>query len=556
MSVNIKALKTDIKMTLCKVNRDILGEVPSCYIENITRYIDDIDTIEFIIPMNIADRDTFKSTRYLIYDLIKKERLVMLNEEEYFVIKEIEYDEEEQLKRIKAYSLEHKLNKNDINIEDIGFYLFEKDEEKDIYSLSDYMYAETGWKLGHVDESVQYDTLDDGSYRDKLRWQENVNTRWYDYIINNVAESFNCIPIFNTLKKEVDLYDSKTIGEDILIYLSYDNYIKSLNRSDDSLDIVTRLYLVGNEELDIISVTPTGYPYIEDYSYFIDNDEMSDNLIFAIKKYSEMIEIRTVIWKKLVKEKQDKLPILTKCQTDLFQLYTEIEVLKKMFNVYDSKEDEENKAITASKITELDEKKKILEKQRADLEVEISSLQSSIDEINILCKRETATDENGSLIFNIDTLDELKEFVYCDTYTNDSIMTSEDLLEIGRSELNKRCGTTVKYNLSVVDFTKRIIDNGFRSHWSGLLSLGNVIALKEFDSGKETLQYFVGYSWNPNEEDSLTLTISDKKTNKDDALWIGDRLRKTQKNIDIINSKQYLWIKQKYNRIGLQKGVR
>ena len=39
-----------------------------------------------------------------------------------------------------------------------------------------------------------------------------------------------------------------------------------------------------------------------------------------------------------------------------------------------------------------------------------------------------ATDENGNLLFTEDTLNELKEFVYCETYSNDSFLDVKDLI--------------------------------------------------------------------------------------------------------------------------------
>ena len=44
--------------------------------------------------------------------------------------------------------------------------------------------------------------------------------------------------------------------------------------------------------------------------------------------------------------------------------------------------------------------------------------------------------ENGQIIFNENTLEELKEFIYCNTYTNDSFLNVEDLMEAGRRELS------------------------------------------------------------------------------------------------------------------------
>lgn len=547
-SVNIKKIDKTFDLTLCKVNKTPICEIPSKFIEEITRSINECDTITLKIPYNTADSFTNNKIKNPIYDLIKDERLICLNDEEYFVIKEDKFQRSNRDKSITAYSREYKLGKLDIKVEDLGFYLIGKDEELGIFSLNDHMKQETGWSFGHIDESVRYDIID-GLKSEKLRWQESINMRWYDYLTKNIAESFECIVTFDTKDKLVNLYDVNTLGEEIQIYLSTDNYLKELEKVDNSTDIVTRMYIVGNEEMDIIGATPTGYPYLENFSYFIENNEMSSELAHALITYESRVIEYNIQWGKLSSLKVDKTVTLTSKQNELFSVYEEIRSLKSILKTYEANEDEVNKAITIAKITEQIDIKVKLEEEIEILETEIAGLQSSIDEINILCKRETATDVNGLLIFDEPLLDELKEFVYCETYTNDSFLRVEDLVRAGERELELKCRPTTVYTVNVVDFTKRIKDNGFRQHWDGTLSLGNIIMLQ--DDEEEVLQYFTGYTIKPNDADGLSLVISNKKIREDNTRVVADRLQEARRSMTIINSKKYLWNKQKYNRINL-----
>lgn len=554
-SINIKKLNNSFNITLCKVNRDVIGNIPVEWMDSISRSINDIDEVEFTIPSHIMDRLTFRRIKNPLYDMVKDERLICLNDEEYFVIKEDEYSFSTNQKTIKAYSLEYKLSKIDIKVEDVGFYLIGSEEDNDIYSLSDYMKQETGWSIGYVDDSIRYYTDSEGIQHETLRWQESVNKRWYDFLTQDIAEGFGCVCVFDTKNKLVNLYDVKTIGEEIQIYLSNDNYIKDLKRTYSSSDIVTRLFLEGSEEMDIIGATVTGYPYIENFSYFIENEEMSKELINALDIYSKRVAEHNITWKQLVSEKTSKSTILRDKQYTLYGIYEEIRALNSMVKVYESKNDEENKAICISKITELNDKKVILENEIKALEDEIIALQSSINEINILCKKETATDYEGRLIFNEILLDELKEFVYCDTYSNDSFLNVEDLIEAGERELSLKCKPTENYTLGVVDFTKRIIDNRFRKHWNGTLSLGNIIILYDEELDKEVMLFFTGYTLRPNDNEGLELTISNKKVREDNTRTIADYLQDAKRSYQMVNSKMYLLNKQKYNRINLERGV-
>lgn len=544
-SVNIKSLPKEFDLTVCKVSKEPLAEIPVKFIDEITKSINDMDTISLTVPYYTADEYTKEKIKNPIYDLIKDERLLCLNDSEYYVIKEDKSNKTKRDKIIKAYSREYKLGKLDIKVEDIGFYLISKDEENGIYSLNDHMKNETGWSFGHIDESVRYDTSN-GEKTEKLRWQESVNKRWYEFLTKDVAESFGCIVTFDTKDKLVNLYDVNTVGEEVQIYLSTDNYLKDLERLDTSTDIVTRMFIVGNEEMDIIGATQTGYPYLDDFSYFLENDEMSSELTHAILTYQARLVELNIEWERLSSEKLNKSEIMRHKQNEWFATFEEIRNLKAILKTYEAREDEVNKALTIAKITEQTDIQVKLDVEIKRLEEEILALESSINEINILCKRETATDINGSLIFDESLLDELKEFVYCETFTNDSFLRVEDLVKAGRRELELKCKPTSTYTLDVVDFTKRIKDNTFRQQWDGTLSLGNIIIL--VDDDKEVLQYFTGYTIKPNESEGLSLTISNKKTVDSNRRVIQDKLQEASRSMKILNTKKYLWNRQKYNK--------
>lgn len=367
-----------------------------------------------------------------------------------------------------------------------------------------------------------------------------------------LCESYNCIATYDTDKKEINLYDINTVAENIQLYLSNDNYIKRLSRTESSENIVTRLTLVGSDEMDIINETVTGYPYLEDYSYFKNNGEMSDELVNHLDKYYEMVAIRTVIWKELVKEKQDKITILTRKKTDLYVVYGEITSLKGIKDAYKESGDTTNEAITAAEISKKIDEQTILEVEIKHLEEDINNLADSILEINILCKRETATDENGQLIFTEDTLEELKEFVYCDTYTNDSFLDVKDLIKAGERELSLKCYPETSYDIDVKNFINRVMDNGFNHHWKGDLGLGDIVILYDEDLDKEVFLYVTDYIQSPNEEDGLKITLSNKKYKDKDLRTIADKLKEGSLAMRTIQRKSYLMNEQKYKRINMK----
>ena len=550
----LKAIKKDFTIELCKVNREVIGVIDKKFLNSIKRSVTEIDTLEISIPKYIYQYGE-KKLNPIWYEC-KEERLICLNNEEYFVLKRNDFKSDEETNTFTAYSLEYKLTKFDVIFEDIVVSIFNTGlNDEEYVSLSDLLYSETGWKFGKIDRNLFFDTNENNELVEKIRIQDSVNKRWYDYITTDLMEMYGCIPIFDTYNKLIDLVDIKSFGEEIELYLSNDNYIKSLQRVGSSENLVTRLYVIGNDEMDIIGATVTGYPYIEDFSYFY--NDMSEELYTQLMKYYEMVEIRNPIWKNLVDTKMKTLEILTKKKTDLYVIYEEIRAKKSILESYKANNDDVNSAIVISEITKLNDEKVILEGEIKSLEEDVVNLTSSINEINILCKKETATDDNGRLIFNESTLNELKEFVYCDTYTNDSFIDVNDLIKEAKRQLELKCFPTVSYTLDLENFIVRVDKNGFNKNWLGDIGLGDVIILYDKDVEKEVLLYVNTYTQYPNsenDENELDIEISNQKLTNSDTRFISDRLKESELATRILKRKLHLLNDQKYNRINITKG--
>jgi hypothetical protein len=533
---------------LHRVNKDIVGQIPREYVVSLTRSIDASDELEIIIPKFITNRVTLKKSRYPLFDEVKNERFICIEGKEYFVIKEIN-DENNDKKTIKATSAEVKLNKISLTIENKGVQLYTEDEEAEIISLNKYMKEETGWSLGYVDESIAYETIE-GEKKEKVRWEENIESNWYDFLKKEIKEQFDCVVQFDTYNKKVNLYNVDSFGDDIQLILSHDNYIQSHEKVDNSHEIVTRLKMLGSEEMDIVGATATGYPYLENYSYFIDNEEMSKDLTKAMLKYNEMNEIREKLWKAQIETKNVKQKEVQKQKNSFMISNSMIKSLEKVIIIYEEKKDEINRAKAVAEMHEYSEQRDDLEESINTLENDIAKLDEEMMKLTILCKRETATNENDELIFNETLLDELKDFIYCDTYNDESFLKVEDFIAAGKRKLELKCRPAVEWSIDSVNFLSRLLDTGFRKHWQGNLSLGDVIMLYDREEDTEDLIYFVGYTQNFR-DNTLKIDLSNKKTKEDDIRTIADYLTKSKHTLKSLNKKKYLLNRQKYNRINV-----
>ena len=455
--MKIRGAKDSYTLILCKMNGQRMGMIPYSSVDSIKRGINSVSELTFSVHKYYGE----ENLRNPLYDELKTERFIELDEDECYVIKNIS-EVNERLKRVTAYSREKKLFKNTAEFEDITLTL--KNPYTDIegcFSLDELLYDATGWRVGYVSQKVLYksnETVIDNitgetevtlTNEEKLRYQESVSTNWYDYINTDIAEQFECYPVFDSYNKIVNLYSDDELGEDPQLMLSYDNYLKEIELSDDTEDIVTKLVLSGNDDLTISEVNPSGETFVEDFSYFIESREMSDALISALELYYVMVKKRAIEWNRLRGEKAEKQSQLTAKKNELLIIYSTIKSLE--FAMKQSN-DEAFNAKTQERLVGLNDKRALLEKEVNELDENIKLLDVSIENINKLCKKKYATNDNGILIFTESLLNELKEFIYQDTYSNDAITDGLTLMRIGKRKVSQSCYPTKTWTISSVNF--------------------------------------------------------------------------------------------------------
>ena len=557
--MRIRGAKDSYTLILCKMNGKKMGMIPYTSVE-IKRGIKTVSELSFTVSKYYGENNELN----ILYDELKTERFIYLDEDECYVIKSIS-EQNEKIKTVTAYSREKKLFKITAEFEDISITL--KTPYADIegcFSLDELLYDATGWHIGYVSPKVLYksnetilnnitkETEATLTTEEKLRYQESVSTNWYDYINNDISEQFECFPVFNSYDKTIDLYSDEELGNDPNLILSYDNYLKNIECVSDTEDIITKLTLSGNDDLTISEVNPSGDTYVENFSYFIESKEMSDSLITALELYYKMVKIRAVEWNRLREEKAEKESVMTAKKTELLLVYSTIKSVE--FAISQSS-DEAFNSKQQERLVELNDKKVLLERDINLLNTEINLLQESIENINKLCKKKYATDENGRLIFNEQLLNELKDFIYQDTYSNDSITEALTLMQIGEKQLSEKCYPKKTWSVDSINFIERLIDNGFRQHWNGELGLGDMIILK----GNESIEiiYLIGYTQKFDDK-TIQLELSNKKEENDFSLSIGERLtqgkeayriaKKSRSTINMVNKNRYGLTYDKINK--------
>lgn len=296
------------------------------------------------------------------YNKVEALRLIFLEGFGYFELQDPEIDSDgiKEIKSLTAYSLEYTLSQKYLElfkinmgtVDSVEVLYAEEHGNSTIIPVTLYnpripelsllhliLEKVYGWKIGHVDVSLQ-----------TMSRQFDVNRESvYDFIMNEICEKFNCYAIFDTVNNTINLYSEaitnkftsngltntfvlspafaeigtvsidgyKTInytynrhtGELVLgsvpvlgamievtdgslsgwetdVYVTFDNLAQQMNISYSSDDIKTVLTVKGADDLDIREVN-NGLPYIVDLSYFYDKNKewMGEDLHDAYTKY-------------------------------------------------------------------------------------------------------------------------------------------------------------------------------------------------------------------------------------------------------------------------------
>ena len=547
MEINIKSINKIESLVLCRLSRVPIMEMPTTSIVSIERTIDDIDNLTLKVNKHFTSQDGLKTILNPAYDEIKPKRYLLLNDSEYFIIEDVKINKLSGYLEVTAKSGEQILSRRPLDMEDFGVQIIDDDIDNGIYSLNTLL-EEVGWHLNFIDESLIYN--EDGT--PSMRWQESVNTSYMEFVKNDLAEQFNFLPVFNTANRSVDLLDLNHLGEEIKICLSKDNYIKSKTKTNNAEELITLLKLRGNEELNVGAYIVGGYDFLMDFSYFKEIREMSDGLIRALDLYDRMVEIRTPIWQGLVDEKVKKESELSIKKSQWQMSISTIDCYKRLIDQYILKEFVVEENETRVKLSQEMDNELILRLGIEDLIEEILLLEESIENINLLCRFETCTDENGELIFTEDLLMELQEFIFVDIYSDDSFVSATDLIEKGRNELSERCRPTIQVDIDSINFLNRLIDNGQHLKWNGTLQFGDIVVLIDEDTEEEEYFYFLGYSIDYH-SNTLNLKISNKKSTRENTKTINQYLKDVKKTKELLVRNKYLFNKTKQNRLNINR---
>lgn len=520
----------ECEIALCKPSKEIIGYITDYMDLSMTKKLKDLDEISFNIPKFVDIKG--KKIINPIYENVLGDFLLLVNNEEYYVIDSCPEDSSNMSKEIHAYSYEYLLKNYKLRSWKGTRPLWIKgvdnneDSPEDQRSFLGLFKNECiGWNVGHIDDAVLYSNVQNTL---KYRYFDIAEKSWLSFLKEDICESFNCLIVFDTLNKIINLYDRDNYGEHKGLYLSDKDLLQSIKKDIKYDTLVTRLRLYGKDNLSIQGVNPTGFDYIEDYSYYKNEKYMDSSLISKLNNYEQLIIAKE-------DELKTQLSSLNTLNTTLIQKQEDMSKLEIDKNVkqreLDLAQRTENNSLYATLIVEF----RAIETQIVNKKSEINNINGQISTVNTNIGNIRKSLDKKTHFTDVE-LEVLQNLVRENTWSDETYIDVNELYADGKKEIAKYNKPEIDFDIDIVNFLQLI---EYQYNWDKLV-LGDIVTIDNDELNICEDVRILEYTHNISSGD-LSLVISNKLERKDATTTTGNILKDSNNNVNITNQNKHNW---------------
>ena len=448
-----------------------------------------VNELDFFLPYDIVTQnspyqpgttnggilDGVSLTRNDVLDQIRDRFLIKFKLGEYtewYMIREQEDigDENKGNRHIRCFSLACELkNIKIIRYDVISYTLLEILKGKPFDNLKGIL-TDNLWSVGHIDDSIL----------EKYRAYDCTVKNGLDIVLE-LAEIFDCVPVFDTEHRLINFYDMDNIGENRGLKIDRKKYLKNISKQSISDDVTTRLKVYGRDGLTIRRINPLGTDYIEDYSYFmfpyglIDDEGnvadysyyMSTELCDAIDAHRTLINENSPTFTSLI----GKLEVINQL---LIAKTVELRALQ------DELRQQQDNIKVAERGHAGGTTVQFFQGRIDDLNIRIEKQKEVVEQLNT--ERETITQEiadirellSESQNYTAELLEEKRLFTLEDDFISNNIVEEDALYKEGLQYFNEVNKPKTSVSVDIVDF----LDVLEEQHNWDKLKLGDIIRAK------------------------------------------------------------------------------
>lgn len=433
---------------LTNPNKEELFSLGLCYDTSIKIRFNAISEFSFTFPESIDGGQT----KLEAYEYLQSKRLVLVEGYGYFQIQKPEEVSSGSvpIKKITAHSLEVELIEKRISAYGGTKPLWNILDSTDTI-LGDMIALAPNWSVGYVDSELMT------TYRSFNVSDANI----YNFLTNDVSKAFECIFIFDTIERKINVYSINNATTETDIFLSFDNIISESNFSEKSDEITTCLSVYGGGDLDIRTVNPLGTNKIYDFSYYKNINWMTSGLISSINQWESRISGQQATY-------SSNLSALKNENIALLALKATLETYQEEYLALQGQQAARIQAnLPYSDITvKLNSKKSQIDSQNnliANKTILIQNITETLKQINEFVSFEENFSPSQLLLLNT--------FIYENTYKNNNIiqtdsMTPDEVQEASQSLYDQAKSVLGRVSQPRYDFSIESINYIFLNEFS------------------------------------------------------------------------------------------
>ena len=376
-------------------------------------------------------------------------------------------------------------------------------------------------------ENIKIRSFDEGSYQ------------WIDFLRKNVSEAYDVVFIFDNYNRILNCYALEEVGQNNGLVLSYENFIKSINQNLQYSDICNKLY-VKSDNANISEENPTGNDYILDYTYYINNGLMSEELLVAWNRYTKLLEGDTqadILEKRLELNGYNKYKI--KLESEKTTLEENIRGLEVIRSAYIKSESESDVRRLSEEINQKQDKLTGILRDITECGDKIAELDDWISEKVKSIQVETAKDDKGE-IFTKDLLIELKDITNVMELTDEHSLTNYRLYQNSVEILKERNKLNIQFETTLVGLIQNLPRD---NKWNEWIVLGDFVNLEEenlMKTGEGHIR-IVGFTYVPKEHKITNISFSNRDKSLDELSKLSTIGEKINRSNTYTNNYKTIW---------------
>lgn len=291
--------------------------------------------------------------------------------------------------------------------------------------------------------------------------------------LKDIQDVFECYFQYDTMTNTINTYAYKNLNKNSDYPLTLGENVIEINTTED--ESIPTMLKVESENTSIIEHNPNGSDFVENYSYYIKNNLISDSLKNALSEFDIISKSLLDQWNVLKNNKAVCQQKYTKAESENTSLSKRIQYLTNLLSSYFNSDSARQYEIKLE-VEQLESRIAILLGQMSTYLNEIKVIDLQIETINGKTQKANMVNEKGVKVFSSDDLEELSDMREVISLSDNMYTTPYGLYEYAKKYLEDKANPKITFDLTTVDLVN-LIQNP--RGWNNILELGSLFPVED-----------------------------------------------------------------------------